>query len=145
MLKVQSQVQFGLMSSFPFSSVPGNRFKTNRYFFFFFKQTKRKYKCILFDSRKAFRQKGRKKKLKQAARNMQGIEALSWLAVFLATSSAGLLQDRGEIHSAKVKGCVRADQPAQGPQLLNLGQRWKGTKPLAELRVKVSELTRYCP
>ncbi|MGH0179441.1 UNVERIFIED_CONTAM: hypothetical protein FKN15_001471 [Acipenser sinensis] len=32
---------------------------------------------------------------------MQGIEALSWLAVFLATSSAGLLQDRGEIHSAK--------------------------------------------
>ncbi|RXM93134.1 Sex hormone-binding globulin [Acipenser ruthenus] len=72
---------------------------------------------------------------------MQGIGALSWLAAFLATCSAGLLQERGEIHSAKVKGCVRADQPAQGPQLLNLGQRWKGTKPLAELRVKVSELT----
>ncbi|XP_058871280.1 sex hormone-binding globulin [Acipenser ruthenus] len=72
---------------------------------------------------------------------MQGIGALSWLAAFLATCSAGLLQERGEIHSAKVKGCVRADQPAQGPQLLNLGQRWKGTKPLAELRIKVSELT----
>ncbi|XP_041093384.1 sex hormone-binding globulin [Polyodon spathula] len=72
---------------------------------------------------------------------MQRIGALSWLVVFLAVRSSGLLQDHRGIHTEKVNGCVRAGQPARGPPLLNLGQRWEGTKPLAELRVNISELT----